>query len=139
MVRAAAYRGAMKAILLMAALLAACGGDGDGNPDGSGVDGTKLMGDLTSSELGDVCEYLTTVLPERTISCAEGPFTVGEGGYDECVDDYSDNATENPDCTLTVSQAEACIEALAALTDAEWCNLESFPAACAATFDADCL
>ena len=128
----------MKSILLMTTLLAACGGDDDA-PGGSGVDRNKQMGDLTSAELGDVCEYLTSVLPERTISCPEGPFTVGEGGYDECVDDYSDNGTENPDCTLTVSQAEACIEALAQFTDAEWCNLESFPAACAATFDATCL
>jgi hypothetical protein len=127
----------MKSILLMTALLAACGG-GDGNSDGSGVDGGKQIVDLTSTELADVCEYLTMVLPERTISCPEGPFTVAEGGYAECVDDYGMIASESPDCTLTVSQTEACVEALAAFTDAQWCNLEALPTACMPVFDAAC-
>ncbi|MEO8698748.1 MAG: hypothetical protein ABI867_01860 [Kofleriaceae bacterium] len=123
-------------LLALGFLIACGGGSGDG---GSGVDSDAAIVDLSAAEVTDVCEYVTDVLPERTVDCGDGDtITVGEGGVTECTGDYTDLAADHPDCELTVGDVEACAEAFAALSDEELCSMDSFPAACAPILAEDC-
>jgi len=119
--------------VLCTSLAIACGG-GSG---GSGVDGSLELADLGAGEAADLCDYIVDVLgPERTVDCGGGVMlTVGGEDAAECVDDFN---TFPATCTATVDNAESCAEALGALSDAELCADESFPAACAPLISQTC-
>ena len=116
-----------------ASLAIGCGG-GSG---GSGVDGTIELVELDAGEAADLCDYIVDVLgPERTVDCGDGVMiTVGGEDAAECVDDFD---TFPATCTATVDNAEACAEALGALSDAQLCADDSFPAACAPLISGTC-
>jgi len=116
----------------------ACGG---GSGGGSGVSGSKKIIDLSAGERQDVCELFVDILgPERMVDCGNGDIrTVGGEDPAECVTELSSLATGAPNCTVTVSQYQACIDAIADLSDAEICAGGSFPAQCAPVASAECL
>ena len=107
-----------------------CGGGGSG---GSGVDGSAAVGDLSTAEATDLCEYVITLQPARSVTCTiDGTSTTIDFGtaaaevdaeVADCVTAFSDAV----DCTATVDQAESCAEAnadqLDGLTDAEICAI----------------
>lgn len=129
-----------------------CGGGGSG---GSGVDGSAAVGDLSTAEAEDLCDYLASLQNPRTVTCTvDGQTTTIELGIaddeladaiDECVDELS----AIPDCTATVDQAESCAEGssgqLDDLSDDEICAIFSGetpppeqPASCDALDVASC-
>jgi hypothetical protein len=129
----------MKSILFAFAattLAFACGGgSGDG---GSGVSGSKTLVSLSPSEVTQFCEYTIDVAgPERTVECGELDVTTGSQTLAECVADFDESKANAPNCPTTVSQAEACIEALADRSDAQICAFE-IPAVCAPLFSEAC-
>ena len=96
----------MRSLLLLAfATLAACGG-------GSGIAESKLIVDLSDTEIEDLCDYIIEQQGDaRTEVCMDdtGEFTVDFPSFDECVDTllgYIDG------CTATVRQEEECAERL---------------------------
>lgn len=124
-----------------------CGGGGSG---GSGVDDGAAVGELSAAEAADLCEYLITLQPVRTVTCdVDGQTVTVELGtpaaevaaeVDSCVEDL----TAATSCTATVGQAEACAEGnadqIADLSDAEICDIvaggpEPAPIAACAVFD----
>ena len=104
--------------------LAACGGD-DGPADSTPVT------QLSAEEAKDFCVELAGDLPQRTITCGE-ELTI-QVGFDaaECATE----ALFDAECTATVGNARACVEALAGLSDAMWCTMEQLPPACAPVAD----
>jgi hypothetical protein len=118
-------------------LVIACGG-GSGS-GGSGVSGSKKLVDLNSAEITDICEYLEDVAgPMRTITCPDGNTVTIDGNVAECVMSVTESQTAAPNCMATVDNYEGCAEAIAALSDAELCDLSSLPAACAPLLSAEC-
>ncbi|MFN0248305.1 MAG: hypothetical protein ACKV2T_15545 [Kofleriaceae bacterium] len=95
----------MHRVLLVALMLAACGG--------SGVDSDKLIVELSETEIDDVCTY---ILAEqggaRTEQCEDeegNAFTVEFYDFDGCVDSLLSYSEE---CPATVRQEEECAEKL---------------------------
>ncbi len=88
-------------VCVTALALAACGGGG-----GSGLDGNKALGSLTSAELMELCEYVAEAGPQETVDCGDG-VTVGPTTAAECAMDPFPT-----DCTATVDDAEACADAI---------------------------
>ena len=124
----------MKKLMLVAAI-AACGG-GSGS---SGVDGSEKVTALTPAQQMAECQYLFDTYPPRTVTCsAQLTITLGEKSVAACLADYQTTVTNNPNCMLTVAQAEACIAAESDLTDTEVCASTSSPAACAPLAAAEC-
>lgn len=104
----------------------ACFGDGGGGGT-SGVPGSTRLPDLSAKQREDLCRYLVRVAPQRTVICdGNDRDTIGFSSTAECTSDFPND----PGCTATVDQTEACFEALGDLTDDEWCNLQALPAAC---------
>jgi hypothetical protein len=117
---------------LCTGLLYCGGGSGGGGGGSSGVDQNKTIGELSDSELRDLCEYFADLqpTPERMITCTtpDGDITITFGSnpdelqadIDECVSDAP------PNCTATVGEAEACFEAqfgvFEGLSDDEICE-----------------
>ena len=129
----------MKSILfgsLVMAFAFACGGGGGGG----GVDGGKRLVDLNDAEVTSMCEYTAGIQgPEREITCSDSStVTVGGGTVAECVTEFNESQAAAPNCPVTVSQYEDCIEAVDALTDAQLCEGNSFPAACAPLLQSAC-
>ena len=110
-------------VLLAVVFTAACGSSG------SGVSGSKKVVDLSPSEQRDLCEYIVDAQGgPRTIMCDPNT-TIEIETVDECV---ADTAGLSSTCPVTVSQAEACAEALG---DLDPCADVAFPAACAPLFE----
>jgi hypothetical protein len=120
----------MIAAFLCTGLVAACGGDG------SGVSGNKTLVSLSDGEITDVCEYTVDLAgPKRMVDCGGGvTVTVGGGSVTECVAGLQTIRDLSPSCTATVGQAEACVEDLADLTDAQLCSDGPLPASCLPLF-----
>ena len=99
----------MRAILVSLVFLSIGCGD-DGASTTSGVMSSKRVADLTDPEVQQFCSWGADVLDApRTVQCGDDQ-TVSFDGAEECVTDYS----SFPDtCEMTVSQAEACVNALA--------------------------
>ena len=124
----------MKKILLVTAI-AACGSGGGG----SGVDGSALIVSLSSSQRAQECQYLFDTYPSRTVMCsASETLTFGETSVADCETTYAMSVTSSPNCTATVAEGEACIQALYELSDSAACSATSEPAACAAIDTASC-
>jgi hypothetical protein len=111
--------------------VAACGGS-----DGSGVDGDKRIGELSDGERQELCEYMADVNgPERTITCSDAvQLEVGSDSVADCVAFLA----SIPMCPATVSLAESCTEALADMTDAQWC-MNDLPDGCSQWQAAECI
>ena len=129
----------MKSILfgsLVTVFAFACGGGGGG---GGGVDGGKRLVDLNDAEITSMCEYTAELQgPEREITCSDNTtVTVGGGTVAECVTEFNESQASAPNCPVTVSQYEACIEAFDAQSDAQLCEGE-LPAACAPLLQSAC-
>lgn len=93
---------------LLALVLIGCGGNGEG--DGSGIDGDTPVIQLTADQRNALCDYAVEAAgPPRTVTCEQGSFTLGGWTTEECLLDVPD-AIENPNCTATVAQYEACID-----------------------------
>lgn len=112
----------------------ACGG-GSGNSGGSGVDPNKALPDINSNEARDLCEYFADLEgAPREIDCGNGQtIDVGQDqdDIDECVDGIADSQAAFPDCPVTVGEAEACFEAINAISDDELCEgIEELPPEC---------
>jgi hypothetical protein len=87
--------------------LAACG---DGDKD-SGVDGNKTIVTMTDAEKNDFCEWaIATQGGAGTVHQCDG-FTLTVQTVAECVADFADFMAN---CSATVSQGEACVNAIAA-------------------------
>jgi len=115
-----------------ASLAIGCGG-GSG---GSGVDGTLELVELEADEVSDLCGYVIDQLgPTREIACPDGTLTIEAQTQAECEADFD---TLPLTCTATVSNAEACAEAIGGLSDDELCSGDALPAACAPLFSASC-
>jgi hypothetical protein len=114
---------------LMTGLAQACGG-GEG---GSGVSGDTKVVDLDAGGLDSVCGYVSSVFPEQSITCSGQTLTIGTNKA-ECIADFD---MLDPTCAATVAQAEACADALGALSDEEFCTQEVPPAACAPLFNCE--
>ncbi len=126
--------------------LAYCGGGtGGGGGGSSGVDPTKTIGELSGSEIRDLCEYFSTLQeqPERTVDCGDGvTTTVGlnpedvQASIDECVADAPLGT-----CPATVADAESCFEAFSEFTDAQLCEQANgggtLPVECAPLFESE--
>ena len=124
---------AMKKIVLVS-FLVACGGGG------SGVDSGKKLHDLSVAELNEECNYSFDTYPKKTVTCPDGS-TVSTG-QDPAKRATSCNATVNDvpaTCTVTVGQAEQCIEDIYNEPAATVCNPNAtFPPSCAPLFNASC-
>jgi hypothetical protein len=100
--------------LLSLTLVVACG---SGAADGaSGIDGTKLVVELSADELDTVCEYIARISgPERSFMCGSTPV---KGGItkERCISN-APTATNEPSCSLTVEQLETCYEFAAMYRD----------------------
>ena len=118
---------------LVPATAAACGSGGDDRS--SGVDGTKLLIDLTSEQLDTLCTYVAEINgSERTFTC-DG-VTVKTGVPKQRCLDHAPTQADNPSCTLTVATFEYCYEVTAEYQDHP-CDLEPDPA-CAGLGAASC-
>jgi hypothetical protein len=96
-------------IVVFGLATAACGDSGGGD---SGVDGSKKINALSSSEVQTFCGWALAEQggPGHETMC-NGGFTITAPTEMECESNYGNlKAT----CTVTVSDAEACIHALAA-------------------------
>jgi hypothetical protein len=81
--------------------LAACGGS-----DGSGVDGSKQLGQLSGDERTDLCEFVIDAQGGAGSMHMCGEFTLTVQTVAECADDLA----LLTGCTATVAQAEDCAE-----------------------------
>jgi hypothetical protein len=108
----------LSAFVLFASL-AACGGDsGSGT---SGVETTKKLNELSSSERQQLCEYMEDAQGGvHSKMCGDG-VTITTQSAAECATDLGGVSTS---CTATVENAEACAEA----AGDDLCNLLSSPA-----------
>ncbi len=123
----------MKHWIATVAFVVACSGGGGKGSTGSGLSGTARVSTLADSDVGKLCDYLASVLPERVVECGGESSTLGEGGAAMCKLEVG----ALPDgCTITVDQYEACTEAIDAATDAELCM--AFPSACDPLFSDSC-
>ena len=99
-----------------------CGGGQ--SPTSSGVDPTRTLASLDPDEKDDLCRYLVGLEehPTRMVDCEQFSAIVGvddvEGTIQACI-----QTGTTPGCSYTVGQAEACREAIVALTDPEICAL----------------
>jgi hypothetical protein len=83
-------------------LAAACGGDGGG---ASGVDGGKRVVSLGDSEKREVCEWVLATRADHDAECER------DSTLTECIAEFDEFSSG---CTVTVSQLEGCVEAIAA-------------------------
>jgi hypothetical protein len=84
-------------------LVVACGS----SPTSSGVDGTKKLATLSTSEQADVCAYLTELRgAPRTVHCGDGS-SVELADFSDC-----SLAGVNATCEATVADIEDCFERL---------------------------
>lgn len=120
--------------LLALGLVTLLGCAGDGNDRSSGVEGGKLLINLSMAELDTFCAYVADISgPERTVVC-DG-MTIKAGKTKESCIAGAPTAADHPDCAATVAQAEMCFETAAT---ADPCNPPAEPA-CNAIFTAECL
>lgn len=105
---------ALGLITIGSMVLFACG-SGD---DGSGVDQSKQMADLTPAEVMDQCEWSMEIAggPGESFDCGDGT-TATNNTVAECVAGY--DATFYATCNLTVGDVENCFTGL----DGSPCNL----------------
>lgn len=95
---------AQLALVLLALLAAACG-------DGSGVDSSKKVSDLSEGEIQQICEWgIDLQGGPRQITCGETSITLDVAG---CVESMKKELEIYETCSLTVGQLEACSEAQA--------------------------
>ncbi len=96
----------MRSVLVLAfATLAAC-------KSGSGIDESKLIIDLSETEIDDLCDYIISQQGDaRTEVCMDdtGEFTVDFPSFDDCV---ATLLTYTDGCADTVRQEEECAERL---------------------------
>ena len=92
-------------IVCLAALLfaAACG---DSSP-GPGIEGTKLIGELSNSEIREFCQYALDRDREHAGSECR-PEATPEEDLDECVAEIEQFSSS---CRVTVDQGTDCLEA----------------------------
>lgn len=115
-------------VSLLSLALAACGGGDD-----SGLDDSKVVGQLTASEAMSLCVELSGVFPQRTVDCGGGN-TIDVG-----IDPAECNEAPPATCTATVGQFRDCFGDISDLTDAQWCDANTQPpASCAPVLSADC-
>ena len=106
----ATIRGAVIALVFMAS---ACGGNDTGSSSGaSGLQGSKRLVDLSDTESGQLCDWAVGKIgsygaPSR---CTDPQTLFVYADQAACIADGVD-ATD-PDCTATVAQMEACVNAL---------------------------
>ncbi len=115
---------AMKNFLVIAVALGFAVGCGGGDDD-------VLLREATVEDAKDLCEFANDHIPEET-DCGGG-VTAGGGEPEDCDAISGENDTPAT-CDATIGDAKDCIEAL----EADPCS-DSFPAACAPIFSADCL
>ena len=130
----------MRTILLLSAI--GCTGLALGCGDsGSGISGAKKLNELSVGEATDLCNYIGDLQgPPRTVDCGGGNTYTTED-FDEagCTMDLSMFSTDAPDCTATVSDAEACFATIGAFTDEELCSETTpIPPECAPVFSDAC-
>lgn len=91
-------------LLLLGSFVVAC------SDDSSGVSGSKKLADLSSSEIGALCDYTADVQGGYAVSkmCGDG-ITITTDTRAECVATLEATAAS---CTATVENAEACSEAI---------------------------
>lgn len=109
-------------LMVLLCAFAACSDSDSGSGSGtSGVDSTKKVTELSSSEREDLCEYMTEAQGGvHSKDCGDG-ITLTVETTAECVANIGAFTTS---CTATVDDAEACAEA----AGDDLCNLLSSPA-----------
>jgi hypothetical protein len=121
------------AIFAIATLAAACGGGT------SGVSSDTLVVDLDASGETTVCDYIASKSTAHAATCSDGStITLDAQTVGMCLARLDDTIANHPSCTATVGDAESCIDAVAALTDADLCAGNLVPAACEQLLAAAC-
>jgi len=121
------------AIFAIATLAAACGGGT------SGVSSDTLVVDLDASGETTVCDYIASKSTMHAATCSDGStITLDAQTVGMCLARLDDTIANHPSCTATVGDAESCIDAVAALTDADLCAGDLVPPACAQLLGAAC-
>ena len=100
----------------------------------SGVDGDKVIIELSADELNTLCAYIEEISgPARSVECNGTSVTTGVT-KERCISN-SPTAAEHPTCRLSVAEYERCYEYLAQYTDdvchippSDACNAFSTPA-----------
>lgn len=123
---------------LYAALVVACGCGASNS--GSGVPGGKRLAEMSPAEVQDLCEFMEGQLgPERVIACPDGS-TASQGvNASECFVVMMRDQVNFPNCALTVSQYEACIEVVRVQSDAQRCESGTPFPACSPLFEPGCV
>lgn len=96
-------------LALSLAALVACGGDDDVEADGSGLDGSQPVSSLSADERMRFCEWAIAEQGGAGTVHQCDTFTLT---VQMCVDQFASVLTS---CTATVAQAEACVDAVAAM------------------------
>lgn len=95
-------------IVLFGLAAAACGGDGN---DGSGIDQSKEVDSLSSSEVTTFCEWAIAEQGGAGHQTMCGDIIITVSTQAACESQWGNLAAT---CTATVEQAEGCVLALAA-------------------------
>ena len=113
--------------------LAACG-------SGSGVDGDKQITALNDDEIHDLCDYIVDVYgASRTIDCGTAMITVGGLDPDVWVATTRAVQARNPPGGATVSDKEACENAIANVSDSQLCSGDGvIPSVCDPLLTEEC-
>lgn len=109
--------------LVISSSLVACGGGGS-----TGIDavGDQPLISVGTSEINRLCELAVAAIGiQRTITCSDGDrFQIGGVTVASCAMKVRSDQNGFPDCIGTVSQYEACIARIPAITEAMVCDRE---------------
>jgi hypothetical protein len=97
------------AVIVLMLMLAGCGSDASGDST-SGLDGSKKLADLTYAEMGQFCDWAMNKFGGYSSTCPTWGF-MSYPDRTSCINDVPNSATA-PTCQATVSQGEACVNAI---------------------------
>jgi hypothetical protein len=97
---------------------------GDGTTAHSGLDSSRKLVELTDAEKGQFCDWAVNQLGGYGVTCNADWAFMSYPDQAACVKD-GPSSTTTPNCTLTVGQAEACVNSVSKC--ASFADLKSSP------------
>jgi hypothetical protein len=96
----------------LVALSSGCGSGGD-DGGGSGVGGTKTIGNLTDAERAQICDWIAGLYGGygKSTTCPDAGEVAGPVTQADCL---AQAASISPSCAVTVAQEENCVKAVRA-------------------------